>query len=178
MEDPGTVADESITAPRPRAWRRHKLVLAVVTAIAVGGVAMGASAVAGGPTVTGSAGNGAGDRVGGGDRVRVNDLSQVSNVHNGHVVTQAQIESLNSQGQAMFSAASPELTCQGIMLYFDTAAQADDYGLGYRQRTQAHAAAAAADPALAGDHDVCAEFADSPRFAPAGVQLPAASWQS
>ena len=176
MEDSGDVADEPITTSRPRAWRRHKLVLAVVTAVAVGGIALGASAVAGGPTMGGS---GDGDQVGTGGRVRINDLSQVSNVHNGHVVTQAEIETLNSQGQAMFSAASPELTCQGIMLYFDTAAQADDYGLGYRQRTQTHAAAAAADPALAGDQDPCAEFADSPRFAPAGVQLPAAaSWQS
>ncbi|PPK89818.1 hypothetical protein CLV92_1307 [Kineococcus xinjiangensis] len=164
-------------------WQRKPAVVAAIAALGVSGMGIAATAAAGGFAVSVNE-NG----------VVMNDLSRVANVYNGRIVTLGEIQDLNDEGQALYSSASPELTCQGIMLHFDTPAEADEYGHGYTARAKAHAAKTtaggtihpgagqAAAPAgtapegsIAATEDPCAAFKDSPSFVPEGVKLPAAS---
>ncbi len=150
--DPGPVSD------RPW-WRRRPAAIGVGAAIAIGGLGLGASAVAANGLMVTRAPNG---------MVAIN-LDQATGVYQGRVVTLAEVEGLNKNGKAMFSIANRELACQGVMLYFDTEAQADDYGRGYVQRETERRAAAG--PTIADTGDPCQAYRDAPNFVPAGVTL-------
>ncbi|MEW1960799.1 hypothetical protein [Kineococcus sp. NPDC059986] len=140
---------------------RAALIAALVT-VGLGGLGVGATAMAGGFAVT-QQDNG----------VVMNDLSRVANIYDGRVVSLKEIEQLNDEGKAKFTIASPELTCQGVALYVDTAAEADAYDLGYRERSKARAAAGMPS----GGAGPCAVYQDAPNFVPPGVELPATSAQ-
>ena len=89
------------------------------------------------------------------------DLRAVENVYRGRVVDLADVERLNADGRAMVSVASHELGCQGVMLWFDTAEQADAYGRGYLARLEARG-----DAPRETTGDPCADAADAPSFRP------------
>lgn len=140
-------------------WRRRPALIGVGAVIAVGGLGLGASAVAAnGFMVTRQPGG----------MVAI-DLDQATGVYQGRVVTLAEVANLNKNGEAMFSIANRELACQGVMLYFDTEAQADDYGRGYAKRETARRAVAASTSGDTGDP--CQGYSDTPNFVPPGVKL-------
>lgn len=140
-------------------WRRRPAVIGLGAVIAVGGLGLGTSTVAANGFIVTRAPGG----------VIAIDLEQATGVYQGRVVTLAEVQNLNTNGQAMFSIANRELACQGVMLYFDTEAQADDYGRGYAQREKARRAATTPTSAVSGDP--CEGYADTPNFVPAGVTL-------
>jgi hypothetical protein len=133
------------TTTRPGLSRRAKaLIGGLLAAAAVGG---GTVAVAGTPGVF---------RMGNG--MAGIDANALDGWHQGRVVTAGQIEDLQADGKAGYSAQSVELACHGVVAYFDTEAEADAYGEGYNARVKAIAAkrkalAPGTDPA---DTDPCA----------------------
>lgn len=93
------------------------------------------------------------------------DLRRVDGVHRGRSVTLDEIEALNRRGLATFSVADSKLACQGMVLYLDTAAQADAYGRGYLDRVRQRDVGS--EPSATGiDDDPCAAVADAPGFQP------------
>ncbi len=137
-------------------WRRRPAAIGAGALIAVGALGLGASAVAAnGFMVTRQPGG----------MVAI-DLGQATGVYQGRVVTLTEVENLNKNGQAMVSIANRELACQGVMLYFDTQAQADDYARGYAQREKTRRATSATTSS-----DPCQGYRDAPNFVPAGVTL-------
>jgi hypothetical protein len=135
----------SETTTRPGLSHRAKaLIVGLLAAAAVGG---GTVAVAGKPGVF---------RMGNG--VMGIDANALDGWHRDRVVTADQIEELQADGKAGYSAQSVELACHGVIAYFDTEAEADAYGAGYNTRVKEIAAkrralAPGADPA---DEDPCA----------------------
>lgn len=89
------------------------------------------------------------------------DVGALTMVYRGDAVTAEQLEDLNADGKAMVGVHSPELSCQGIALYVDTPAEADDYGRGYTARAKTLDDEAAGD---LGTADPCAGYEDAPRF--------------
>ena len=90
------------------------------------------------------------------------DLRLVDDVHRGRVVDPATVERLHADGRAMASVASHELGCQGVLLWFDTAEQADAYGRGYLARLRSREGGPRGTTG-----DPCADVADAPGFRPA-----------
>lgn len=87
------------------------------------------------------------------------DLRKVTGMYQGQVVDLDAVQFLNEDDKAQVSVASHELGCQGVMLYFDTEAQADHYGRGYLERLEA-----SKDAPREPTGDPCADTADAPRF--------------
>jgi hypothetical protein len=153
--------DEITSTPQPiRAASRWKATWcsrrrAVLTAIITTGVVAGVGApagVAGNPTVW---------FVDGDDQVVGTDVVQLEMVYDDRVIAPAQLEDLNEDGLAMVGVHNRELSCQGVALYFDTSAEADDYGEQFqaRQRTRIASGDTAVD-------DPCATYRDAPDFTP------------
>lgn len=147
-------------------FQRHRRALGVgISAVAgVGALGLGASTVAADGFTVSTQSNG----------VVAIDLDQTVPVYRGRLLSLIAVEELNRDGKAMVSVANRELACQGVMLYFDTGAEADEYGRGYLQREKlrhpagsSHAVPVGADP--------CAEYQNTPNFVPAGVTLGATS---
>lgn len=114
----------SETAAKPGLSRRVKaLIGGVLAAAALGG---GAVAVAGVPGVF---------RMDNG--VVGIDANALDGWHQGRVVTADQIEDLQAEGKAGYSAQSIELACHGVLAYLDTEAEADAYSAGYNARVKA-----------------------------------------
>lgn len=133
-------------------WRNRRTVLtAIVTTGVVAGVGVPA-VVAGNPTVW---------FVDSGQQVVGTDVAQLDVVYDGRVLAPAELAELNEDGLAMVGVHNRELSCQGVALYFDTAAEADVYGEQFqtRQRARAGSEDAATD-------DPCANYRDAPDFTP------------
>ena len=127
------------------------LALAAVAVLAVTSPWVGTSAaVASGPAVTRSV-----------DGTPEVDLRLVDNVYRGQAVDLATVERLNADGRATVGVASHEPGCQGVMLWFDT--EADAYGRGYLRRLEARG-----DAPRDTSGDPCADVADAPQFRSAG----------
>lgn len=144
-------------------WRRRSAAIGAAAVVAVGSLSVGVSAVAANGFMVTRQPNG---------MVAIN-LDQATGVYQGRVVTLTDVQNLNKNGQAMVSIANRELACQGVMLYFDTESQADDYARGYAQREKARRAAPASTSSDTGDP--CQGYRDAPNFVPAGVKLGPAS---
>jgi hypothetical protein len=77
-------------------------------------------------------------------------------VYEGQYVTPLDVATLQEQGLAEAHVVNRELVCQGIELYFNTAAERDAYVAGYDARFPVE------PPYLAGDP--CRPFRNSPRY--------------
>lgn len=131
--------------------RRRAVLTAIVTTGVVAGVGVPA-VVAGNPTVWFVDGN---------DQVVGTDVAQLEMVYDDRVIAPAELADLNEDGLAMVGVHNRELSCQGVALYFDTAAEADAYGEQFeaRQRTRIASKDTAVD-------DPCATYRDAPDFTP------------
>lgn len=131
--------------------RRRTMLTAIVTTGVVAGVGVPA-VVAGNPTVWFVDGN---------QQVVGTDVAQLDVVYDGRVLAPAELAELNEDGLAMVGVHNRELSCQGVALYFDTAAEAGVYGEQFQARQRARAGTG--DSATG---DPCANYRDAPDFAP------------
>ena len=127
----------SETSVRPgRLTRRAKALMGcVLAAAAIGG---GTVAVAGTPGVFRRH-----------DGLVEIDGQHLTPLYYGQTLTVDLVQELNKQGKAMASAQTVEAGCHGVVLYFDTPAEADAYGKDFGARLKAIRAKQEADGTLA-----------------------------
>jgi hypothetical protein len=135
------------TDQRRRLTRRTKaLIGGLLAAAAVGG---GTVAVAGTPGVFRRD-----------DGVVEVDGQHLTPLYYGQAIPLYRVQELNKQHKAMVSVQNIEAGCHGVVLYFDTQAEADAYGQDYSTRLKAMRAKAKADGTLAARlaGDPCADW--------------------
>jgi hypothetical protein len=131
---------------RRRLPRRWKALVGGVLAVSVAG---GGLAAAGGPGVF---------RLSDG-AVEV-DGQHLTPSYYGQAITLDRVRELNKQHKAMASVQNVEAGCHGVVLYFDTQAEADAYGHDFSTRLKAMRAKEKADGTLAAHlaGDPCADW--------------------
>lgn len=87
---------------------------------------------------------------------RVPGAVDIRPAYQGHYVTPNDVATLQANGLATASVRNRELTCQGIVLYFDTTSERDEYLAAYVVRFPVE------PPYLTGDP--CRPYRDSPLF--------------
>lgn len=82
------------------------------------------------------------------------DMSRLNVVHNGKIVN-------GDSKKFQYSAVNQELACQGIMLVFGTAKEADSYLSGFKARQEQRRAKRVGNQQ---SKNPCSEYADAPRL--------------
>jgi hypothetical protein len=83
-------------------------------------------------------------------------VTAVRPAYQGRYLTPGDVATLQAQGLATAEVLNRELACQGVELYFDTAAERDAYVADYAARFPVEPAYVDADP--------CRPYRDSPRY--------------
>jgi hypothetical protein len=110
--------------PAP-AWRRFRTAAAAVAVAALAGTAGGLAANADNPAVT-RQDNGV---------VRIEE-AKLTYFYDGRSITRDELTRLQAEGKAGFTVSSPEAACKGLMLAFDTSAEADADFAAYADRAR------------------------------------------
>jgi hypothetical protein len=138
---------ETTTQPSNRRLpRRWRILIGGVVAVSVAG---GGLAAAGGPGVFRRS-----------DGIVEIDGQHLTPSYYGQAITLDRVQELNKQHKAMVSVQNVEAGCHGVVLYFDTQAEADAYGQNYSTRLKALRAKQKADGSLAARlaGDPCADW--------------------
>jgi hypothetical protein len=144
------------TAPRRGLSRRGKALIGAVLAVSVAGA--GGLAAAAGPGVFRRD-----------DGMVQVDGQNLTPLYYGQTRTLDQVQDLNKERKAMVSVQNVEAGCHGVVLYFDTQAEADAYGRDFTGRLKAMRAKQQADGTLAAQlaGDPCTGWkAPLPTFTP------------
>ncbi len=135
-------------AMRAEAARRRRRVWGVsaVATLMLGGVG-GGMAIAQGHGI---------ERGPGGETVIDNDA--LSPAYQGHKITSEELAQLKSRGLARSAVSNAELACRGVILYFDTDAEADRYISDFAERHPI------SERVANREGDLCALYTDAPEF--------------
>lgn len=91
------------------------------------------------------------------------DGSRLQVSYAGHRISDRKLAALQKRGKGGTGISNRELACQGITLFVDTEAELQAYQQGFAARQEQRRVTRGASGASS-SADVCAEFADAPRF--------------